>query len=224
VARPTHESAILAAGATLAAPRMAECAGKPLAAVFDVDETVLLNLGLEYHDAAHPERASDAARLDRWERAGVDKVLPVPGARAALDSLRAMGVAVLFNTNRTAAGAAFTEEALNRAGLGPAKHLETLWLKGDVDGKSGKDGRRAAIAETYCVVALGGDQLGDFSDLFAGAPGVRRDAATQAAVAALFGRKWFVLPNPVYGSGLRGGFDDVFPRDKRWDGEVEEGN
>ena len=28
------------------------------------------------------------------------------------------------------------------------------------------DGRRATIAAKYCVVAMGGDQLGDFSDLF----------------------------------------------------------
>jgi hypothetical protein len=25
-----------------------------------------------------------------------------------------------------------------------------------------------------------------------------------------------MLPNPVYGPGIRGGFDDVFPTDKRW--------
>jgi hypothetical protein len=25
-----------------------------------------------------------------------------------------------------------------------------------------------------------------------------------------------VLPNPVYGTALKGGLDDVFPADKRW--------
>ena len=32
----------------------------------------------------------------------------------------------------------------------------------------------------------------------------------------LWGRGWFVLPNPVYGSGLGSGWDDTFPADRRW--------
>jgi hypothetical protein len=30
------------------------------------------------------------------------------------------------------------------------------------------------------------------------------------------GRVWFVLPNPVYGTAIKGNFDEVFPADKRW--------
>ena len=41
-------------------------------------------------------------------------------------------------------------------------------------------------------------------------------ATLAAPVAAKWGAGWFVLPNPVYGSSLKGGFDDVFPADKRW--------
>ena len=29
-----------------------------------------------------------------------------------------------------------------------------------------KDGRRAMIAENFCVIALAGDNLGDFADIF----------------------------------------------------------
>ncbi|WEK45692.1 MAG: HAD family acid phosphatase [Candidatus Andeanibacterium colombiense] len=217
MARPVHTGAVLAPGATLTDPKALDCAGKPPAAVFDVDETVLLNLGLEYHDAVHPEHTSDGTRLDRWAREGADKVLPVPGAKDALAALRSMGIAVLFNTNRGNDSAAATEDALVRAGLGPAKHLEQLWLKGDVDGQPGKDGRRWAISDKYCVIALGGDQLGDFTDLFTGTAGERRAAAMTPAVSSLFGRRWFILPNPVYGSGLKGGFDDIFPPGMRWE-------
>ena len=65
---------------------------------------------------------------------------------------------------------------------------------------------------------MGGDQLGDFSDLFNAPASVaeRRARADGPRVAALWGRGWFVFPNPVYGKALKGGPDDIFPADRRW--------
>lgn len=59
-----------------------------------------------------------------------------------------------------------------------------------------KGSRRAAIAQQYRIVALLGDDLRDF---------VERDvfAARRAELMPLFGERWFVLPNPVYGSWER---------------------
>lgn len=215
--RPT-DSVVLAQGATLAAPRFVPCGAKPFAAVFDVDETVLLNLGYEADDAMHPGRAYSEARWSDWERTGATQVSPVPGARKALGALRAMGITVIFNTNRSAANAAATEAALNGAGLGPATHGETLFLKGDDATGSRKDQRRWHIADRYCVIAMGGDQLGDFSDLFNDdlSTGPRRAAVSAPPVSAKWGAGWFVLPNPVYGTGLKGTQAEVFPADKRW--------
>jgi 5'-nucleotidase (lipoprotein e(P4) family) len=213
-----RQSVILADGSTLSAPRFGECGAKPLAVVLDADETVLLNLGYEY-DEALKGRSFDPAIWNRWEQTGADKVAPVPGAVTALRDIRAAGVTVVFNTNRNAANAAQTEAALAGAGVGPARHRETLFLQGDVGTGSAKDPRRAAIAERFCVIAMAGDQLGDFSDLFnarsLGVPERRRAAATMP-FAGLWGHGWFLLPNPVYGSGVRGSFDDIFPADKRW--------
>ena len=66
---------------------------------------------------------------------------------------------------------------------------------------------------------MAGDQLGDFSDLFnvrtLRVPD-RRRAASSGRFAALWGSGWFMLANPVYGPGLRGTFDDVFPASLRW--------
>ena len=216
-ARPA-QSVVLASSASLDQPRFVPCGDKPLAAVFDVDETVLLNVGYEYHDA-RSGKGYDEAAWDAWERTGAGAVSPVPGAVDALAQLRAAGVTVIFNTNRSSVNAASTERAIRGAGLGDAVHGQTLFLKGDDAMGSGKDGRRATIAGRYCVIAMGGDQLGDFSDLFnAGQPVAVRRAATEApSIATLWGKGWFVLPNPVYGSGLKGGFDDIFPMDKRWD-------
>ena len=211
------DSVVLATGTTLAAPAFVPCGDKPLAAVFDVDETVLLNLGFEYNEAANP-RPYDEARWQAWEKTGAGKVSPTPGAVQALTALRAMGVTIVFNTNRSAGSADATRAAIEGAGLGPAVHGETLFLAGDDAMRSKKDGRRQTIAARYCVVAMGGDQLGDFSDLFntIKSPAERRDATLSNPIAAKWGTGWFVLPNPVYGSGLKGGFDDIFPADKRW--------
>lgn len=216
-ARP-RDSVVLAEGATLAAPRWIPCGNRPFAVVLDVDETVLQNLGYEY-DEAITERSFESARWQRWERTGAGQVSPIPGAVTALRALRQAGVTVIYNTNRESIHAAQTADALTRNGLGPVKHRETMWLAGDVGTGSAKDARRAVISERYCVVAMAGDQLGDFSDLFnakALEVRARREAAGRGDYAAMWGAGWFMFANPVYGPSIRGGFDDVFPADKQW--------
>ena len=211
-------SVVLAEGGSLEVPKFVPCGKKPLAVVLDVDETALLNVGFEADDAQR-SGPYDEARWKRWEQSGADKVLPVPGAVETLDAARRAGIVVVFNSNRSEANAAQTVAALASAGLGEAELGKTLWLRGDGPNASGKDIRRWAIAAKYCVVALVGDQLGDFTDLFnpGGVPvPIRRNMATQTMVAALWGAGWFLLPNPVYGTGLHGSIDDIFPQDKRW--------
>ncbi|MCU6455617.1 acid phosphatase [Sphingomonas sp. A2-49] len=213
--RAAGDGVVLAPGATLAAPQWQPCEGKQRAAVFDADETVILNLGVEALAARDPAAPFDAAQWARWERTGAKAVAPVPGAVEAFAALRAANIAVIVNSNRSAAEFAGTIAALKAAGLGDFTPGVDLFLR---NGPSGKDDRRTAIATRYCVVAMAGDQLGDFSDLFAAIPSTaeRRRAADGGAIAALWGNGWFVLPNPVYGSGVKGGFDDVFPADRRW--------
>lgn len=218
--RPAR-SVVLAPGATLAAPRFAECGTKPFAVVLDADETAVQNQGLEYALAARGV-SSDRALLDRWQERPRGSAPAMPGAVETLRSLRALGVTVIFNTNRDNDAAAATAATLNQAGVGPAEHLKTMFLRGDVDGKSGKDGRRWHAASRYCIVAMAGDQMGDFTDLL-NAPGLapleRRRLATGGPLGALWGNGWFLLSNPVYGPGLRGTIDEVFSPDHRWDGE-----
>ena len=214
-----RRSVVLAEGATLAAPRFLPCGRRPLAVVLDADETVLQNLGFEYDDATHPGRPYDQQRWNNWEQTGANAVSPIPGTVTALDAIRRAGITVIFNSNRLAANAETNAAALNGVGLGPARHGATLWLQGDVAPGSAKDPRRAAISARYCVIAMAGDQLGDFSDLFSvrtlSVP-ERRRFATTGAIANLWGNGWFILSNPVYGTGLRGNVDDVFPAGRRW--------
>ena len=219
VASGTHRSVVLTPESTLTNPHFTSCGDKPPAIVLDVDETSILNLGAEYDDLLANRRVFDEDAWNRWERDGAAYVAPTPGAKEALDRLRDHGVTVIFNSNRAAVNAAGAEAALNAAGLGPAKHGETLFLSGDDANGSLKDGRRQTIAARYCVLAMAGDQLVDFSDLFTTEPNgvaARRATVAYSGIADLWGAGWFVMPNPVYGSGVQGGPDDIFPKDKQW--------
>ena len=216
-ARP-REGVVLAAGASVSAPRFEACGAKPLAVMLDVDETALQNLGYEYA-LARRGKSSDGALLDAWQKAPRREVAPMPGVVEALNAIRAAGIVVIFNSNRDNPDAAATAATLDAAGLGPAVPGETLLLRGDVDGKSGKDGRRSDVAARYCVVAMAGDQLGDFADGFndkALSIGQRRALAFTGPLGGLWGKGWFLLSNPVYGPGLKGSIDEVFPPAARW--------
>jgi len=211
-------SVVLSPDSTLAAPKFLPCGSKPLAVMLDIDETSLLNLGYEEQDAAHPG-PFDPARWDRWEKTGAKAVVAAPGLLQAANAARESSVTLIYNSNRLVENAAETAAALSGAGLGPIAHLKNLWLQGDVAPGPGKDPRRWAIAQQYCVIAMVGDQLGDFSDLFNApdmTPQRRRNAVAAKGFRTLWGHGWFILPNPVYGTSLKGGFDDVFPADKRW--------
>jgi predicted secreted acid phosphatase len=209
-------SVVIAEGSPMVGATFVPCGDKPMAVIFDVDETLTLNLGLEAFEAAGGN--TDGAVLDRWERTGASAIVPAPGALHTIDELRQLGVTAVFNSNRSTANAAYTAAMLDKIGLGPARHLDNLYLKGDVAPGGGKDPRRWKVAEHYCVIAMAGDQLGDFSDLF-NAPmsvPVRRQLAVHSSAGGLWGKGWFILPNTAYGTALRGGLDDVFPADKRW--------
>lgn len=190
---------------------------KPLAVVFDVDETIVLNAGYEAWLAQGNTYSSESWR--RWEERGGPLARPVPGAVTALRRLRDAGITPVFNTNRqhSPEGA---RQAIETAGLGSAVHRETLFLRGDDgSGGSGKDGRRAAIASRYCVIALAGDNLGDFADLFNAptlSPQERRELAARGEYAQLWGAGWFALPNPAYGDSLKGTIREVFGKDADW--------
>jgi 5'-nucleotidase (lipoprotein e(P4) family) len=218
LATTPRQGVVLAAGSTLEAPRFVPCDGKPPAVVTDVDESAILNVGWQYDDAAAGGRRFDIARWRRWEQAGATKVAPTPGAVEGVARLRALGVEVVFNSNRDAAAADGTVRALAAAGLGRAEPGRTLFLREATDTTGGKDARRTAIADRFCVVAMLGDQLGDFSELFDGprTPLERRAATTVPAIADLWGEGWFLLPNPLYGTALKGGVDEVFPAGLRW--------
>ncbi len=210
---------VLAEGSTPDAPQFESCGSKPLAAVFDADETLIWNVGAMRY-MAEQGKDFDPAIWNEWEKSGASKALAMPGAVEALKTMRDAGVTIIANTNRSAANAKGTEDTLRMAGLGEFKHQETLYLMGDDATGSSKDGRRAAIAAKYCVIALAGDQLGDFAQAF-NAKGLsvadRRKLATNPAIADVWGNGWFLFSNPVYGPSIRGGYNEVFTPETKWE-------
>ena len=194
------------------------CAGKPPAVILDADETAILNVGYEYWQAlGHPGGGETFAR---WAETGAAQTRPVPGAVTGVRRLREAGITVIFNSNRPASTAPGTIRAIEAAGLGTAVHKETLFLIGDDALGGNKDGRRKIVSDRFCVLALGGDNLGDFAHALndpAQSVQQRRERAARGDIAALWGNGWFMIPNAAYGAWQRGTIGEVFPPDVRWE-------
>lgn len=212
-----------AADGSVTEPGFEPCGNKPLAAVFDADETIIWNMGVTRYQSERRAKY-DPVIWGNWERTGAAQVVAAPGAVAAFARLRAAGLTIIVNTNREARNADRTAEALKRAGLGDFVHGQTLYLKGDSlkpgqKPSSAKDGRRSAINASYCIVILAGDQLGDISDAFndpALTTTARRAMVNSAAFDGLWNRGWFILPNPLYGPWQDAKYTDIYPEDTRW--------
>ena len=71
---------------------------------------------------------------------------------------------------------------------------------------SEKGCRRELIGRTYRVLLQVGDQIGDFVDVLANTSEGRRAAI--APYQEWIGDRWFVLPNPTYGSWEAALFND----------------
>lgn len=180
------QSVVLMPGTTLDAPRYTSCDNKPLAVVFDLDESA--------------EKAIDPdAPWRRWKGDGTDAVTATPGAVEGIDAARREGIAVIFTTRRSPESALGVTGLLDQLGFGRFEPGRTLILAGDAEASKGDEQVRQVIAAGYCVVALVGDSLNDFSKLFDAASdaGKRQTAATETMVAPLWGAGWFILPNPV---------------------------
>lgn len=216
-----HDEVIMDADPKNVQPGFESCGNKPLAAVFDADETLIWNVGAMRY-MAKQGKDFDPAIWNEWEKTGAGKALAMPGAEMALKAMRDAGVTIIANTNRSAANAEGTEDTLRAAGLGEFKHGDTLFLMGDTPDGASKNGRRSRIASKYCVIAMAGDQLGDFWQLFNDKGNSVSDRkamvlAKYPAITSLWGNGWFLFSNPVYGPSIRGGYDEIFTPETKWE-------
>jgi len=176
----------------------------PPAVVLDVDETVLDN-------AAYQARLVRDGALyagDTW-KAWVEEeaATAVPGALAFTRAADSLGVAVIYLTNRRADEEAATRRNLEALGFPVATAFDAVLARGETPAfePSDKAPRRAAVAERFRIVQYFGDNLGDFLSGVETAIPARHALAD--AYAGWWGERWFMLPNPQYGSWESALFD-----------------
>lgn len=170
------------------------------AVIVDIDETVLDNSPYQarlVQDGGEYSEATWAA----WCREKVAR--PLPGALEFTLFAAKHGITVFYLSNRAQDLNAVTLENLRTDGFPIAREQNVfLGLGTIVEGceQNGTDKgcRRELIGRTHRVLMQLGDQLGDFVDVTANTAAGRSDAI--APYNGWIGERWFVLPNPTYGS------------------------
>lgn len=165
------------------------------AVILDADETVLDNSEHERRIATAGVRFSDSSWVP-WVR---ERRAPaVPGAVAFIGAVQGAGGVIAIVTNRADSLCGDTRTNLEAVGV-----RATVVLCKPA-GPSDKNPRFAAIADGSAaaspgplqVVAWVGDNIQDF-------PGRSQSDRDDDAALAPFGVRWFILPNPMYGSWQR---------------------
>lgn len=165
---------------------------KPPAIVIDIDETVLDNspqqAGLE--TGSHSD-----ARLswDEWCLAA--QAEPLPGALDFLNEADRLGIGIFYVSNRDHKHLQSTLTNLKKWGFPQSTAKNVLLRESD----SSKEARRQTIAVDFQIVMFLGDNLGDLSIDFE-TPSASDRALQVDHHKGDFGTRFFVFPNPLYGS------------------------
>lgn len=157
-------SAVLANPGSLDGKR-AECGAEPRAVLIDLD----------------PE-----SRLFALDGAGPSD----PALAAKLDNLRRQDVTVGWISGRLMIDAERIRERLAASGLDPLGE-DTLLLMNSFDER--KQTRRATFASDYCLVAIAGDTMSDFDELFE----YIKNENMATRLFALRNAGWFITPPPI---------------------------
>ncbi|MGB8328413.1 MAG: HAD family acid phosphatase [Steroidobacteraceae bacterium] len=178
----------------------------PTAIVLDLDETVLDN---SYYQArlVRDHQPYSAPSWRAWVEEAAAPALP--GAQRFLTEAAQRGHRIFYVTNRSCAdgnprdgdacpGKSATRRNLLALGLPFASDPEALLLRGERPewNSLSKTARRQFLAQRYRIVALFGDDLGDFSDR-------PRFVGDRERLSRLIGTRWFVMPNAMYGGWER---------------------
>ena len=168
--------------------------GKPAAVVLDIDETLLDNSPFQGWQILEKKEFNN----DYWFRwVELAQAKPLPGAVEFTRYADSLGVEVFYVSNRTVQEMGPTIK--NMAALGFANADSTHMLLKETT--SSKVERRAQIEKEYEIILLVGDNLADISGVYEkrgsdyGFDAVDTDRL-------LFGIRYIVLPNPMYGNWL----------------------
>jgi 5'-nucleotidase (lipoprotein e(P4) family) len=169
------------------------------AVIVDIDETVLDNSPYQAR-LVRDGGSYDEVTWDGWVRE--EKAKPVPGALEFAKAAAARGVTIFYVSNRAAHLEEATLNNLRAVGFPIDKPEQFLGLGFFVDGceqqGSEKGCRRQWVGRTHRVLMQFGDQIGDMATILVNTPEGREQAV--APYLGWIGERWFVLPNPTYGS------------------------
>jgi len=165
---------------------------KPLAVIMDIDETILDNSPSEAYQILNNVPFS----MPMWKNwVNQASAKPLPGALEFTRFADSLDVEVFYVTNRELPDE-YAPTLLNLKNAGfPFADTVHLVLKADV---SSKEIRRKTIAEKYDIIMLVGDNLADFDALF-DKRGNDLGFKSVEENKELFGTRFIVLPNPMYG-------------------------
>jgi 5'-nucleotidase (lipoprotein e(P4) family) len=165
---------------------------KPRAIMVDIDETVLDNSPAQ----AYGIRNRLAFNLADWYAWGeMRKAKAIPGSVDFVNYAASKGVKVFYASNRDEVQRQATIENLKLVGF-PDISNENVLLR---DKESSKEARRQFILQKYRLVLFIGDNLDDHSNVFE-KRSIEERFAEVDRMRGLFGSRYIMLPNPMYGT------------------------
>ncbi|MFN0277520.1 MAG: 5'-nucleotidase, lipoprotein e(P4) family [Pyrinomonadaceae bacterium] len=165
---------------------------KPRALMIDIDETVLDN---SPNQAFQIKNRIAFNNTDWLAWVEMRKAKAVPGAVDFVNYADSKGVKVFFVSNRNEVERLATIENLKRVGITNVRDENVLLRTTE----SSKETRREVILRKHRIVFFVGDNLDDHSMIFERKSIADRFAEVDKAQ-ALFGTKYIVLPNAMYGT------------------------
>lgn len=170
--------------------------GLPPAVILDVDETVLDNSAFQ---ARMIKRNSDFSPEQWNDWVSEAKADAVAGALEFTQIADKQGITIFYVTNREASVEEGTRKNLEKLGFPLSPGRDIILSKNERDNwTSDKVNRRTSIAKDYRILMLFGDDLNDFLPAKDISEEKREQLVRQHQ--RKWGRQWYILPNPVYGS------------------------
>ncbi|MCD9184846.1 MAG: 5'-nucleotidase, lipoprotein e(P4) family [Pyrinomonadaceae bacterium] len=163
----------------------------PRAIVVDIDETMLDNSPAQAFGAKNRQ----GFNLKSWYDWGeMRKAKAIPGAVDFANYAKSKNVRIFYVSNRDEVQKKATMDNLTAVGFPDVSDENVLLRQKD----STKEPRRQSIAAKYRIIALIGDNLNDHAQVFERKSVADRFAETDK-VKNLWGTKYIVLPNAMYG-------------------------
>ncbi len=164
---------------------------KTLAIITDIDETVLDNSPF-FAKMIELNKNFNKQKWIEWGKRINAK--PVPGALEFFKYVASKDVAIFYISNRYDVQLNETIENLKASGF-PEADKQHVLLKTN---SSEKQPRRDMVLKNHNVVMLLGDNLSDFLSVFR-SNSISKRGELVDYLRADFGKKFIVLPNPMYG-------------------------